>query len=87
MAREFARFNLSSYRRLAGILEILGGLGLFVGLWQPAIGLFSAVGLMVMMTVGVGVRIRAGDSLTMMAPAGICAMANVYIGWTFIIAI
>ena len=87
MFREFARFNLSSFRILAGVLEMLGGLGLLVGLWAPAIGVFSAAGLMIMMAVGVTVRVRAGDSLPLMAPAGLCALVNLYIGWGFVNAL
>ena len=87
MKREFARFRLSSFRRLAGILEILGGIGLFFGLWQPAIGLVSAFGLMVMMAVGVSVRVRAGDSFPLMLPAGMCALVNLYIAWGFAAAL
>jgi uncharacterized membrane protein YphA (DoxX/SURF4 family) len=43
MQAEFTRFGLERFKVLTGILEMLGGVGLLVGLkWPPALWLSSA---------------------------------------------
>ena len=79
MQREFTRFGLPHLRVLTGSLEVLGGVGLVVGLkWPPALWLSSA-GLALLMLCGVGVRVSVGDSLVQMVPALGLMLLNLYI--------
>jgi uncharacterized membrane protein YphA (DoxX/SURF4 family) len=79
MEREFTRFGLAHFRVLTGGLEVLGGVGLLVGLkWPPALWL-SSWGLALLMLCGVGVRISVSDSLVQTLPALGLMLVNVYI--------
>jgi len=79
MAAEFERFGLARYRMLTGALEVLGAVGLVVGLWIPPILVLSAGGLTLLMILGVATRIRVGDSVAEMLPAGILGLVNLFI--------
>ncbi len=79
MEREFTRFGLAHLRVLTGSLEVLGGVGLLVGLaWTPALWL-AAGGLALLMLCGVVVRVSVGDSLVQMLPALGLMVVNAYI--------
>jgi len=79
MEAEFERFGLQRYRRLTGVLEVLGGLGLLVGLLVPEIMLIASGGLALLMVLGVITRIRVRDSLLESLPAWIVLTVNVFI--------
>lgn len=79
MEREFTRFGLAHLRVLTGVLEVLGGVGLLVGLkWPPALWLSSG-GLALLMLCGVGVRVTVGDSLIQTLPALALMLLNLYL--------
>ena len=79
MEREFTRFGLAHLRVLTGSLELLGGLGLLVGLrWPPALWLSSG-GLALLMLCGVGVRLGVSDGLVQTLPALALMLLNSYI--------
>jgi DoxX-like family len=81
MQSEFIRFGLERFRVLTGILEVLGGVGLLVGLkWPPALGLSSG-GLATLMLCGVIVRVVVNDRAVDMLPAFILMLVNGYISW------
>ena len=76
---DFQRFGLERVRVLTGILEILGGVGLLVGLrWRPALVLSSG-GLAIMMLVAFAVRLRVRDSVAQSLPSFLFMLANVYL--------
>lgn len=80
MKSEFIRFGLS--RRLGmltAILEVLGALGLLVGLMFNYILLISSAGLALLMFLGVVVRIRVKDGLWVSLPALFFLGLNLYI--------
>ena len=79
MVAEFERFGLSRFRRLTGSLEILGALGLIVGYALPLLRLSSAVGLALLMLLGVATRMHVRDSLLETAPAVALLLVNVFI--------
>jgi uncharacterized membrane protein YphA (DoxX/SURF4 family) len=79
MKREFERFGLPKFTILVGVLEILGGLGLLIGLKINFILLISSAGLALLMFLGVGVRIKVKDSLLLSTPAFVLMLLNVYI--------
>lgn len=79
MVDDFERFGLSQYRRLTGGLEVLGGVGLLAGLlWTPLL-VVSAVGLSVLMLLGVLVRVRVRDPWVQILPAFLLLLLNLFL--------
>ena len=76
MVREFQRFGVARFRVLTGILEILGGLGVLIGLWFWPLGLVSSCGLFVLMAMGFIVRIRIRDRVLQCLPALFFCLLN-----------
>jgi len=83
MVNEFRRFGLSDGRRkLTGILQLFGGLGLAIGYFTSAyILLFASAGLCLLMIIGFGVRLKIKDSIIESLPSLIFAIINAYIGF------
>lgn len=84
MTAEFERFGLSKMRRLTGALEVLGALGIAVGYFLPPIGIAAAVGLTLLMLLGVATRVRVGDPPLAAVPALALLLLNAFIafqGW------
>lgn len=79
MKSEFKRFGLEKAGALTAILEILGALGLLVGLKYHPILLIAAAGLSLLMLVGVAVRIKVKDSVWVSLPAFFFMVLNAYI--------
>ncbi len=76
MKAEFERYGLSPFRPWIGLLEILGGLGLWLGLFLPLLTLAASAGLALLMMMGVIVRWRLRDTLMQVAPAAILGGVN-----------
>ena len=79
MKVEFKRFGLERVGALTAILEILGAVGLLVGLKYQLILLISAGGLALLMFLGVAVRIKVKDSLWISLPATLFMLLNAWI--------
>lgn len=79
MKNEFKRFNLEKLGLLVIILEILGALGLFIGIWYKPLLLLSSGGLALLMFLGVAVRFNLKDSLWITIPALFYMALNGYI--------
>ena len=79
MEAEFARYGLSQYRRTVGFFEVLGGSGLLLGLGYEPFGFLAALGLAVLMALGVGVRWRVGDRWWQMIPAAALGVIAMYL--------
>jgi hypothetical protein len=84
MKSEFIRFGLGKLGMLTAILEILGAIGLIVGLFFNYILLISSGGLALLMFFGVIVRLKIKDGLLAASPAFFFFILNLYI---FILAI
>ena len=69
MKSEFKRFGLEKVGTLTAVLELLGAVGLLVGLKIHLILLISAGGLALLMFLGVAVRVKNKDSLWISLPA------------------
>lgn len=69
MVAEFERYRLSNFRRLTGILQLLGATGLLAGLVIPWVGGMAAAGLSLQMACGVGVRVSIKDTWLQCLPA------------------
>ncbi len=79
MKSEFKRFGLEKYGTLTAVLEIIGSIGLLVGLMNNIILLISAGGLALLMLLGVAVRLKIKDSLLAISPAFFFMILNGYI--------
>ncbi|OGX87066.1 DoxX family protein [Hymenobacter glacialis] len=79
MKSEFKRFGLEKQGLLVVVLEILGALGLLVGLALNPILLLAAGGLALLMLLGVAVRLKIGDSVLVTLPAFAFMVLNAYI--------
>ncbi len=79
MKSEFIRFRLEKFGTLTALLEILGGLGLLVGLIFNFLLLISAGGLALLMLLGVGARLRVKDGFLDILPALFFLVLNTYI--------
>ena len=79
MKSEFKRFGLEKVGTLTAVLELLGAVGLLVGLKIHLILLISAGGLALLMFLGVAVRVKNKDSLWISLPATFFMLLNFYI--------
>jgi hypothetical protein len=85
MRKEFERFGLEQYGLLTAVLEILGAVGLVVGLAINSILLISSGGLAVLMLLGLIVRIKSRDSISASLPAFLFMLLNSYIFYASIL--
>ncbi len=84
MKSEFTRYGYDRQRPLTGVLQILGGAGVLLGYYfSPLLAMFATIGLTLMMMVGVGVRIKIGDTLIQTIPAFTYVVVNAYIAYRF----
>jgi len=83
MKAEFERFGLKKYALITVLFEITGALGLLIGYFLPSKLLLeiSAVGLSVLMFLGVSVRFKVKDGLFVTLPALFFFLLNAYIAW------
>jgi hypothetical protein len=80
MKIEFERYGLAKFRKLTGLLELLGGIGLITGYYlYPALLYLSALGLATLMLLGVIVRLRVKDSYIQILPALLLMIINILI--------
>ncbi len=77
---EFHRYKLAKYRKLTGFLQLIGAIGLLIGLYKnPTLLLLSSAGLGFLMLAGFAVRIKIKDNLIQSSPSFIFAALNLYI--------
>ena len=79
MLGEFEKFGLSKFRRVTGMLEVLGAVGLMLGYFIPPLVLVASGGLCLLMILGLVVRYRAGSTAVEALPALVMALINLYI--------
>lgn len=80
MNEEFKRFGLSEIqRKLTGIFQLLGSIGLMAGFFISWLGIVSALGLSIMMIVAFAVRINTKDSPAQTAPSLVFLILNAWI--------
>ena len=76
---EFKRYGLAKFGPLTAGLEILGALGLVVGLWVPLILSVASGGLALLMLLGFGVRLKIRDGFWLALPSFLFMLLNAYI--------
>jgi hypothetical protein len=69
MLSEYARWGYKDYRILLGCLQILGGIGLVVGIVNSVLLSVASFLLTFMMITAVFVRIKIKDNIIQMSPA------------------
>jgi hypothetical protein len=79
MKNEFKRFGLEKAGALTAVLELLGAVGLLVGLKFHLILLIAAGGLAILMFLGVVIRIKVQDRLWITLPALFFMILNIFI--------
>lgn len=84
MSSEFDRFGLTkTQRRITGVLQITGALGLLAGLFYPGIGLAASIGLSLLMLLGFGVRLKIKDSFVQSFPSFLMFVLNLWATYLF----
>lgn len=79
MKDEFIRFGLGKFGALTAILEILGAVGLIVGLMFDYFLSLSSGGLALLMFFGIVARIRVKDNFWAILPALFFLLVNAFI--------
>lgn len=79
MKNEFKRFGLEKFGALTATLELLGAIGLFIGIQNNTILVLASGGLTLLMLLGTGVRIKMKDSLLVSLPAFFYFLLNAFI--------
>ncbi len=81
MKEEFKRFGLEKMGLTIILLEIIGALGLLVGLTFNFMLIVSSLGLALLMLAGVIVRLKVNDSFWITLPALFYMVLNACIFW------
>ena len=76
MILEYNRWGYAEQRFLIGALQILGGLGLLLGLYFNLLIPLSSASLMLLMLAAIGVRINVKEQPIKMLPALFFAIIN-----------
>ena len=65
---EFKRYELPAYRKLTGLLQLIGAVGLLIGFYfYPILLLLASVGLCLLMLAGFIVRLKIKDNFIIFA--------------------
>jgi uncharacterized membrane protein YphA (DoxX/SURF4 family) len=76
MLSEYARWGYKNQRILLGCLQLLGGIGLLVGIVSPILLSVASFLLTFMMITAIFVRIKIKDSTVQMLPATFYTVLN-----------
>ena len=79
MQNEFKRFGLEKFTKLTGVLELLGGIGMLIGLMFDNILLISSGGLTLLMLLGFIVRLKVKDGFWLSFPSFFFMILNLYV--------
>ncbi|MFQ3226331.1 MAG: hypothetical protein ACI8Z5_002603 [Lentimonas sp.] len=81
MVVEFDRYRLRKYRVLTGVLQVLGAVGLLLGILYEPVGLIASTGLSLLMLAGFITRLKIRDPLFLCLPSlgymALCAWLTV----------
>ena len=76
MVLEFKRYDLDKFRVLVGILQLLGSVGLFIGLFSENWAILASLGLAILMAFGFMVRIKIKDPFILAFPSLFYSLLN-----------
>lgn len=84
MVLEFTRFGLSTtQRQIVGVFQLLGSIGLLIGLLQPIVGLIAAGGLALLMFLGFLTRLKIRDGIVQSLPSLLFMLLNTYLALAY----
>ena len=79
---EFNRYGLPRFRKLTGFLQLIGAIGLLIGLYfYPLLLLLASIGLCLLMLAGFIVRIKIKDNFIKSSPSFTFAALNLLIAF------
>ena len=76
MVIEFKRYDLEKFRVLVGVLQLLGSVGLFMGLFSKNWAMLASLGLAILMAFGFMVRIKIKDPFILAFPSLFYTLLN-----------
>ncbi len=76
MVIEFKRYDLAKFRIIVGVLQLLGSVGLFIGLFSKNWAILASLGLAILMALGFMVRIKIKDAFILAFPSLFYALLN-----------
>lgn len=76
---EFKRYGLPHFRKLTGVLETAGAIGLILGFYSHTLLLLSAMGLALLMICGIIARLRIKDPIFAILPAFTLFCMNLFL--------
>lgn len=80
MKTEFIRYGLEKWRTIVGFLQLIGAIGLIIGLiYSPKLSIIAAAGLSILMILGFGVRLKIKDNVVQSTPSLFFAIINIII--------
>ncbi|WP_420319144.1 DoxX family protein [Ekhidna sp.] len=80
MVAEFLRFGLTDQKRImTSIFQLLGAIGIIVGIQFPFAGLIATMGLSFLMLLGFIIRVRMGDSAKQSIPSFAFMLINAHL--------
>jgi|TARA_B100000900_G_C20103947_1_gene523117 intracellular septation protein A len=79
MKEEFTRYKIPQFRKLTGVIQLLGAFGIIMGFWIDYLQILSTIGLSLLMLFGVITRIIIKDSLMKTLPALLYCLLNGYL--------
>ena len=88
MKEEFRLYEMDDrLRKLTGICQLLGAVGLLAGIYFSLLGLLSASGLCLMMTVAFGTRLKVRDPLNQTLPSFFFMVLNGYLAYEYLLLV
>ena len=69
MKSEYARWGYNNQRKIVGSLQLLGGIGLILGLQINVLLITTSFCFIMMMTMAIFIRIKIKDNITEILPA------------------
>ncbi|WP_405412094.1 DoxX family protein [Maribacter sp. Asnod1-A12] len=76
MVFEFKRYDLEKFRVLVGFLQLIGSVGLFLGIFYKNWAVMASLGLSILMVFGFIVRIKIKDPFLLAFPSLFYAIIN-----------
>ena len=87
MIEEFKRFGMDSQRKLTGVLQLAGGVGLLAGFLNDYLGLLASGGLCLLMLAGFGIRLNMRDGILKTLPSFFFMLLTGYLSFLIFQAI
>ncbi|TLP75435.1 hypothetical protein ES765_15600 [Maribacter sp. ACAM166] len=76
MVSEFKRYHLENFRILVGLLQLMGSIGLFIGLFSKNWAILASICLAVLMAFGFVVRLKVKDAFLLAFPSLFYSLLN-----------